>query len=82
MVETYSMTPDIVVLWIRIFDAFKMRILHRLRDKHFNADGLSKRTEFYQSHEKYDKIRPVVTPGLEFLDQSYYDQLEVVTWPD
>ncbi len=47
--KTYSMTSDIVARWITNLGAFKMRIEHRLRDKHFNADGLSKKTEHFES---------------------------------
>ena len=39
--KTYSMSSVIAARWITILGAFKMRIEHRLRDKHFNADGLS-----------------------------------------
>ncbi len=42
--KTYSMSSDIVARWITMLGAFKMRIEHRLREKHFNADGLSKKT--------------------------------------
>ncbi len=66
--KTYSMTSDIVARWISILGAFKMRIEHRLTDKHFNADGLSKKTEFYESREEYDKTRPEVSPGFAFLE--------------
>ncbi len=78
--KTYSMTSDIVARWICILGAFKMRIEHRLRDKHFNADGLSKKTEFYESREEYDRNRPDVTPDFAFVDQIYYDQLQTVPW--
>ena len=52
--KTYSMSSDIVVRWNTILGGFKMRIEHRVREKHFNADGLSKKTEFYEEREKYD----------------------------
>ncbi len=80
--KTYSMTSDIVARWITVLGAFKMRIEHRLRDKHFNADGLSKKTEHYESREEYDKNRPDVVPGFAFMDQDHYDQLETVSWLD
>ena len=65
------MKSNIVARWNTILGAFKMRIEHRLRDEHFNADGLSNKTEFYESREEYDKNRPDVTPGFAFLDQEY-----------
>ncbi len=80
--KTYSMTSVIVACWITILGAFKMRIEHRLRDKHFKADGFSKKTEFCESREEYDRIRPDVSLGFAFLDQDYYDQLQTVPWLD
>ena len=47
--KSYSMKTDVVVRWITIFGAFRIRNQHWLKDKHFNADGLSKKTEFYES---------------------------------
>ena len=49
--KTYSMTSDIVATWITILGAFKMRIEHRLRDKHHSADASSKKIEFYENRE-------------------------------
>ena len=80
--KTYSMTSDFVARWITALGAFKMRIEHRLRDKHFNADRLSKKTEFYENREEYDRNRPDVSPGFAFLNQDYYDQLPTVPWLD
>ncbi len=80
--KTYSMTSDILARWIYILGAFKIRIEHRLGDKHFNADGLSKKTKFYESREEYERNRPDVTPGFAFVDQTYYDQLQTVPWLD
>ena len=45
-------------------------------NKHFNADGLSKKTEFYEEKEEYDRNQP----GFSFLSQETYDQLETVPW--
>ncbi len=68
--KTYSMSSDIVARWITILGTFKMRIEHRLRDKHHNADALSKKTEFYENREEYDRTKPQVVPGFGFLSQS------------
>ena len=75
-----SMSSDIIARWITILRAFKMRIEHRLREKHFNAGGLSKKTEFYEEREEYDRNKPAVASGFSFMNQEAYDQLETVPW--
>ncbi len=80
--KTYSMTSDIVARWIRTLGAFKMHIEHMLRDKHHNADALSKKTELYENREEYDRTEPKVAPGFGFLSQHYYGQLDTVPWLD
>ena len=55
-----------------------MRLVHRLREKHFNADGLSKKTESYEEKEKYDETKPSVAPGFGFGDQASYDVVATV----
>ena len=57
-----------------------MRIEHRLREKHFNADGLSKKTEFYDEREEYDRSKPAIASGFSFMNQEAYDRLETVPW--
>ena len=78
--KTYSMSSDIVARRISILSAFKMRIEHRLRDKHFNADGLSKKTEYYEEKEENYRNKPAISPGFSFISQEAYDQLETVPW--
>ncbi len=78
--KTYFLSSDIVVRWITILSAFKMRIEHRLRNKHFNADGISKKTEFYEEGEKYDRNKAAVSPGFSFISQEAHDPLETVPW--
>ncbi len=80
--KTYSMSSDIVARWISILGGFKMRIEHRVREKHFNADGLSKKTEFYEGREKSDQNKPAVAVGFGFLEQEIYDSLETTPWLD
>ncbi len=65
--KTYSMTSDFVTRWVTILGGFKMRIEHRVRDKHLNVDGVSKKTEFYEGREKSDLNRPAVAVGFGFL---------------
>ena len=47
-VKTYSMDQSYFGRWIVRLDDYHMIIEHRMRDKHQNADSLSKKTEFYE----------------------------------
>ncbi len=53
--------------WITFLGGFKMRIEHRVQEKHFNADGMSKKIEFYEGREKSDLKKP--KSALSFLDK-------------
>ncbi len=44
-----------------------MRIEHRLREKHFNADELSKKTDFFEEREEYDRSKLAVASGFSFI---------------
>ena len=46
--KTYSMDQSYIGRWIVCLDGYSMIIEHRTRDKHQNADSLSKKTEFYE----------------------------------
>ena len=61
--------------WITALGRFNMKIEHRTRDKHFNADGLSKKTEFYQEREEKRAVQLAVKPGFSFMSQDVYDSL-------
>ena len=50
--ETFSMDQSYIGRWIVRFDGYHMIIEHRMRDKHHNADNLSKKTEFYERLEQ------------------------------
>ena len=41
-------------------DGYNMIIEHRTRDKHQNADSLSKKTEFYERQEQREADRPEI----------------------
>ena len=49
--KTYSMDQSYIGRWIVRLDGYHMIIEHRMRDKHQNADSLSKKTEFYERLE-------------------------------
>ena len=44
--KTYSMDQSYIARWIVRLEGYHMIIEHRTRDKHQNADRLSKKTEF------------------------------------
>ena len=46
--KTYSMDKSCIGRWIVRLDGYHMIIEHRTRDKHQNADSLSRKTEFYE----------------------------------
>ena len=50
--KTYSMDQSYIGRWIVRLDGYHMIIKHRMRDKHQNADSLSKKTEFYERLEQ------------------------------
>ena len=59
-----------------------MIIEHRTRDKHQNADSLSKKTEFYERHEQREADRPEIKDGFSFMDKETYDSLPLTRWLD
>ena len=44
-----------------------MVIEHRIRDKHQNANSLSKKTEFYERQEQREANRPEIKEGYSFM---------------
>ena len=59
-----------------------MIIEHRTRDKHQNADSLSKKTEFYERQEQREANRPEIKQGFSFMDKETYDSLPLKRWLD
>ena len=56
--KTYSMDHSYLGRWIVRLDGYNIIIEHRTRDKHQNADSLSKKTEFYERMEQREANRP------------------------
>ena len=50
--KTYSMDQSYIGRWIVKLDGYHMKIEHRMRDKHQNADSLSKKIEFCERLEQ------------------------------
>ena len=63
-------------------DGYDMIIEHRKRDKHQNADNLSKKTEFYERKEQKEADRPEIKDGFSFMDKETYDSLPLARWLD
>ena len=59
-----------------------MIIEHRTRDKHQNADSLSKKTEFYERQEQREADIPEIKDGFSFMDKETYDSLPLTRWLD
>ena len=57
-----------------------MIIEHRTRDKHQNADNLSKKTEFYERQEKREADRSEIKESFSFMDKETYDSLPLTRW--
>ena len=57
-----------------------MILEHRTRDKHQNADSLSKKTEFYERLEEKQANQSEIKDGFSFLDKETYDKLPLTKW--
>ena len=59
-----------------------MIIEHRTRDKHQNADSLSKKAEFYERQQQREADRPEIKDCFSFMDKETYDSLPLTRWLD
>ena len=80
--KTYSMDRSYIGRWIVRLDGYHMIIEHRTRDKHQNADSLSKKTEFYERLEEKQANQAEIKDGFSFLDKETYDKLPLTKWLD
>ena len=78
--KTYSMEQSYIWRCIVRLDGYNMIIEHRTRDKHQNADSLSKKTEFYERQEQREANRPEIKEGFSFMDKETYDSLPLTRW--
>ena len=78
--KTCSMNQSYIGRWIVRLDGYNMIIEHRTRDKHQNADSLSKKTEFYKRQEQREADRPEIKDGFSFVDKETYDSLPLTRW--
>ena len=61
--------------WLVRLDGYHMIIEHRMRDKHQNADSLSKKTEFCEKLEQKQANQAENKEGFSFLDKKAYEAL-------
>ena len=80
--KTYSMDQSYIGRWIVRLDDYNMIIEHRTRDKHQNADSLSKKTEFYERQEQREADRREIRDGFSFMDKETYNALPLTRWLD
>ena len=80
--KTYSMDQSYIGRWIVRLDGYHIIIEHRTRDKHQNADSLSKKTEFYECLEEKQANQSEIKDGFSFLDKETYDKLPLTRWLD
>ena len=80
--KTYSMDQSYIGRWIMRLDGYHMIIEHRTRDKHQNADSLSKQTEFYERLEEKQDNQAEIKDVFSFLDRETYDKLPLTRWLD
>ena len=75
--KSYSTKSEHVNRWIARLDGFDFKIEHRDRNKHTNADGLSKKTEYYRRRENH--VCPLHMGGFKFLSQEQFDELPLLS---
>ena len=59
-----------------------MIIKYRTRDKHQNADSLSKKTDFYDVKKKKEADRPEIKDRFSIIDQKTNVSLILLRWLD
>ena len=80
--KTYSMDQCYIGRWIVRLDGYLMMIEHRMRDKHQNADSLSKKTDFYEQLEQKQANQAEIFERFSFLDKEAYEALPLTRWLD
>ena len=80
--KTYSMNQNYIGRWVVRLDGYHMIIEHRSRDKHQDADSLSKKTEFYERLKEKQANQAEIKDGFSFLDKDTYEKLPLTRWLD
>ena len=61
--KTYSMDENLIGRWLVVLDQYDFGVEHRPRHKHINADGMSKRSNYYRLKEELLSRQPEVRAG-------------------
>ena len=80
--KTYSMDQSYIGRWIVRLDGYHIIVEHRMRDKHQNADSLSKKSEFYERLEQKQANQAEIKEEFSFLDKETYEALPLTRWLD
>ena len=80
--KTYSLDQTYIGRWIVRLDGYHMIIEHRMRNKHQNADNLSKKTEFYERLEQKQANQAEIKEGFSFLNKETCEALPLTRWLD
>ena len=80
--KVYSMDQSYIGRLIFRLDGYHMIIEHRMRDKHQNADSLSKKTEFYERLEQKKANQAEIKEGFSILNKETYEALTLTRWLD
>ena len=73
--KTYRLKSALVSRWVTRLDAYNFDFVHRDRNKHQNADGLSKQTNFYlQAEQNPEKVRG----GFNFMSERAYEAIPIL----
>ena len=80
--KMYSMDQSFIGRCIVRLGGYHMIIEHRMRDKHQNADSLSKKTEFYERIELKQANQAQIKEGFTFLNKETYEALPLTRWLD
>ena len=73
--KIYSMDQSYIGRWRVRLDGYHMIIEHRMRDKHQNADNLSKKIEFYEILVEKQANQAENKKGFSFLNKETYEAL-------
>ena len=76
--KTYSVDQSYTSRWIVRLDGYQLLPEHRMRDKHQNADSLSKKTEMYERLEQKQANQAEIKEGLSFSDTETYETLPLM----
>ena len=80
--KTYSLDLSYIGRWIVRLDGYHMIIEHMMRNKHQNADSLSKKNMFYERLEQKQANQAEIKEGFSFLDKETYEAVPLTRWLD